>query len=304
MNAQRVMWIVISSVLGLAVLVSACAPIAASPMTMVDMQAEIDAAVQSTVIAMQVDEQMAAEKEAEPQAEAEEQQQEPTATEVPPTAPPPSPTPTATATSAPPEPTNTPQPTATLIAEFSESSSLVISADVNTNCRLGPSRQYRVDGYLLTNAESTVHGQDSGKDWWYIANPTKDDKYCWVWRETTDVQGNTDNLPVIEPPPLPKKKDYVYYGYYGCYGKYDYGCPIRMIYDDGWNKKWYGYDIKSCGCQNWQVCYKYKPANCYKTYVDDCCKVKIKKVCKQYCFAKCTIKQIKKGNCEPVCCKW
>ncbi len=220
------------------------------------MQAEIDAAVKATVIAMSVEEQMAAEQSDTAQ---DASPVPPTATEVPPTATPlPSPTPTATATTAPSEPTNTPQPTATLIAAFSESSNVLISADVNTNCRLGPSRAYRVDGYLLTNEESTVHGQDASEDWWYIANPTKDEKYCWVWRETTDVQGTADNLPVIEPPPLPKKKNYAYYDY-GCYSNYGYGCPIRMKYDDGWGTKWYGYDIKPAGCQKWDVCkYTYK----------------------------------------------
>lgn len=305
MNTQRALWIVISIILGMAVLLSSCAPIAA-PMTIVDMQAEIDAAVKATVIAMTVEEQMAAGEE---QVQVAAQEQQPTATEVPPTETPlPSPTPTATATNPPAEPTNTPQPTATLIAEFSESSSVLISADVNTNCRLGPSRAYRVDGYLLTNEESTVHGQDSGEDWWYIANPTKDEKYCWVWRETTDVQGSTENLPVIEPPPLPRKKDYVYYGYSGCYGyPYYRGCPIKMKYDDGWGAKWYGYDIKPGGCQKWDVCkYTYKCDVKWK-YVDDCCRVKIKpiKVCKKYVYSPtCTIKQINKGKCEPVCTKW
>jgi hypothetical protein len=108
----------------------------------------------------------------------------PTATEVPATATP-FPTPTATATPA--GPTNTPLPTATLITDIN--SEAVIWADANTNCRLGPSQAYKVDGYLLLNVESTVHGRDDDENWWYIANPTKDDKYCWVWTKTTNVEG-------------------------------------------------------------------------------------------------------------------
>lgn len=306
MKTHKVLWIVILGLLGTAAVLSGCAPIAApaasEPVAMVDIQAEIEEAVKATVIAMSVEDQMAEQM---AENEAEEQQEDPTPTPTS-TQPPPTATPFPTATAAPVEPTSPPEPTATLIAEFSDSSNVLISAEVNTNCRLGPSKAYRVDGYLMTNAESTVHGQDKGENWWYIANPTKDGEYCWVWRETTDVQGNADNMPVVTPPPLPKRNKYDYL-YDGC-GYY--GCPIRVKYDGWydygrWNNKWY--DIRPYGCEKWKVCkYTYGCDINWKKF-DDGYKIKIKavKVCKRYVYSPtCTIKQINKGKCEPVCAKW
>jgi len=194
----------------------------------------------------------------------------PTATEVPVTV---TPFPTPTATLTPAGPTNTPLPTATLIADLS--SEAVIWADANTNCRLGPSRAYKVDGYLLLNVESTVHGRDDDENWWYIANPTKDDKYCWVWTKTTNVEGKVDSLPVITPSPMPKKsKNQGYYG--SCC------CPIVMKYEF---------------CKT--------PKDCYWKYVSDCCKQDINKSCKEYCWPKwCKDNWGYIEDCQPVCCKW
>ncbi len=103
MNVRRKQWIAALCVLIAAAAVSACS-VVASPMTVVDIQAEIDKAVQATVIAMQVEQQVA-DSSPEPTA---------TATEVPPTATP-LPTATATATETSSSPTNTPPPTATQI---------------------------------------------------------------------------------------------------------------------------------------------------------------------------------------------
>jgi hypothetical protein len=80
-----------------------------------------------------------------------------------------------------------------------------IQADVDTNCRMGPSKDYPRLGYLLVGQQSTVHGRnnDPGKPWWFIENPKKPGNYCWVWGETTRVQGDTSLLPIITPPPPP-----------------------------------------------------------------------------------------------------
>lgn len=277
MNVRRIIWIVVPCILVVTAVISACS-LVDSPKSIVDIQEEINKAVEATVIALSVETQMAASPTTPP----------PTATEIPATV---TPFPTPTATSTPAGPTNTPLPTATLIADLS--SEAVIWADANTNCRLGPSRVYKVDGYLLVNDESTVYGRDDDEEWWYIANPTKDDKYCWVWDETTNVEGNVDSLPVITPSPMPKKStNWAYYG--SC------GCPIVMKYE-GKFVKWY--DIKACGCQNYEFC-KY-PNVCCSKYVSDCCKQDIKKFCKEYCLPKsCKTKWGYIKDCQPVCCKW
>jgi hypothetical protein len=143
------------------------------------------------------------------------------------------------------------------------------------------------------NVESTVHGRDDDENWWYIANPTNDDKYCWVWTKTTNVEGEVDSLPVITSSPMPKKSNnWVYYG--SCC------CPIVMKYE-GKYVKWY--DLKVCGCQKYEFC-KY-PNVCYSKYVSDCCKQDIKKFCKEYFWPKwCKENWRYIEDCQPVCCKW
>ena len=259
MNARRIIWIAGLCVLMVTTVISACS-LVAPPKSFVDIQEEINKAVKATVIALSVETQMAASPTTPP----------PTATEIPATV---TPFPTPTVTSTPAGPTNTPLPTATLIVYVS--SEAVIWSDANTNCRLGPSRAYKVDGYLLVNVESTVYSRDDDENWWYIANPTKGDKYCWVWNETTNVEGNVDSLPVITPSPMPKKSKNR--GYYGscCY-------PIVMKYE-----------------------YCKAPNVCYWKYVSDCCKQDIKKFCKEYCWPKwCKENWGYIEDCQPVCCKW
>ncbi|HEY61118.1 MAG TPA: hypothetical protein G4N95_00555 [Anaerolineae bacterium] len=77
----------------------------------------------------------------------------------------------------------------------------VISAKVNTNCRAGADSSFDILGYLLVDETSNVHGQDPWGYWWYIENPDHPGKFCWIWRETTEVEGDTTNVPVIQPPP-------------------------------------------------------------------------------------------------------
>jgi len=118
----------------------------------------------------------------------------PTATEVsaaPVTPGTPSPTLPAAAPTTPPPPPTTGVPT--------------IQADVDTNCRQGPSTLYPVLGYLLVGQTSTVQGRhaSSSNPWWFIENPKKPGQYCWVWGQTTRVTGDTSMLPVITPPPPP-----------------------------------------------------------------------------------------------------
>jgi len=111
-------------------------------------------------------------------------------------------TPLPTTTHTKPAPTYTQQPSPTAVSTSTVPPE--IWADIDTNCRLGPSRRYKVDGYLLVGTTSNVYGRDSADYWWYIQNPTKDDRFCWVWSETTHVEGNPNLLPVITPSPMPE----------------------------------------------------------------------------------------------------
>jgi hypothetical protein len=91
---------------------------------------------------------------------------------------------------------STPEPSPTL-------GQPIIYANVDTNCRMGPSTLYPVVGYLLVGQESIVHGRNSDSTWWYIETPKKPGTYCWAWGGSTRVEGDTRSLPVITPPPPP-----------------------------------------------------------------------------------------------------
>lgn len=119
-----------------------------------------------------------------------------------PTAPPPeSPLPATPS----PAPTDTPTPESTPTETLTPTAAVpIISASTATNCRRGPSVLYAPPiGVLKVDQTSEVHGRNAEGTWWYIQNPSNPSTFCWVWGETTSVQGSTSALPVITPPPLP-----------------------------------------------------------------------------------------------------
>lgn len=77
----------------------------------------------------------------------------------------------------------------------------IISATVDTNCRVGPSPQYARISYLAVGQTANVRGRNEAGTWWYIENPQNKNSYCWVWADTTQVSGEIASLPVITPPP-------------------------------------------------------------------------------------------------------
>jgi len=78
-----------------------------------------------------------------------------------------------------------------------------ITANMDTNCRSGPGPVYPVITGLFVGQTSVVLGRNSAGTWWYIQNPLTSTKSCWVWTNTTRVEGNTSNLPTIATPPTP-----------------------------------------------------------------------------------------------------
>jgi uncharacterized protein YraI len=95
-------------------------------------------------------------------------------------------------------------PSATFTLTLPPTSSFpVINAQVDTNCRLGPSTKYPRVGYLLVGQQSSVVGRDSSGKWWVIENPKYSGEYCWVWSETTTVTGDISGIAMATPPPLP-----------------------------------------------------------------------------------------------------
>ena len=74
---------------------------------------------------------------------------------------------------------------------------------VPTNCRLGPSVQYTRVGGLQLGQVANVVGRNATGDYWIIRNPSRANENCWLWGQYATVVGDTSNLPVVLPPPLP-----------------------------------------------------------------------------------------------------
>jgi len=240
-----------------------------SSKSLVDIQNEVNTAVAATLVGFYVEETQSAAKLAA------------VASTEPPTADPPTPTPT----TAPPQPTPTnteipasavapvppvlPVPAIVTLAPVNPSTGTTdatIWASINTNCRLGPSTLYPVDGYLTVGITSRVHGSDSAKNWWYIEHPQKTGQFCWVWSSTTHIEGNVSGVPVVAvaPAPQPLYNPYANYSYnYGYnYGYYPYGYGCNSLYPPtcycpcktkkltcNQKKKWWCYTTSTCKCK-------------------------------------------------------
>ncbi len=77
-----------------------------------------------------------------------------------------------------------------------------ISAQVNTNCRLGPNAAYPAVGGLMVGQTSIVVGKSSDSTWWLIQNTRNSSTDCWVWAGSTQVQGDASSVKVAGAPPL------------------------------------------------------------------------------------------------------
>jgi hypothetical protein len=106
----------------------------------------------------------------------------------------PTPTPTVTDTSTPTwTPTDTEIPTPDIP---------YITVSKNTNCRVGPGKNYQPVGALLTDQTTEILAGDPTGKYWYIENPDIAPEYCWITGEYASISGDTSTLPVYTPPPV------------------------------------------------------------------------------------------------------
>lgn len=104
-----------------------------------------------------------------------------------------------------PPPTNTQAPTETATPEPSPTATLAprVSVSENTNCRAGPGVEYLFKGVLPVGETAEVLARSADSDFWYIANPTVPDEFCWLWGAFAQVDGVVETIPVITPAPSP-----------------------------------------------------------------------------------------------------
>jgi hypothetical protein len=205
-----------------------------------DVQSQVDTQVAATLVGYLVQTQVAANLVMVQATQAAVAQQAPTATPAPtetPLPPPPTPTPLPPTEPPPPPPPPTAAPTAA--AAVASAPAPQISAQVNTNCRQGPSTQYKIDGYLLVGDTSYVYGTDYSNMWWYIQNPDKTSAYCWVWSDSTVVTGDASGVPVVATSEYAEKTSGYYNNWYTSEyysygdGYYQNGNWCTPVYLDG-----------------------------------------------------------------------
>ncbi len=102
----------------------------------------------------------------------------------------------------------TPLPTFTPTATFPPPATFTplvpqISVSVATNCRSGPGKVYPLMGGLPQGVVVQVFGRDPSGNYWYIRNPDRPNRFCWVWGEYATVTGNISLVPILTPPPTP-----------------------------------------------------------------------------------------------------
>lgn len=111
-------------------------------------------------------------------------------------------------------PTNTPAPTWTPLASPTPLATITpaftptrpvffVTAEETTNCRSGPGLDYEKIGSLRAGTTAQVYGTNDQRSWWMIQNPNNQYEYCWVWDQTTTIEGDPYRIPYQPAPELP-----------------------------------------------------------------------------------------------------
>lgn len=76
----------------------------------------------------------------------------------------------------------------------------VMARELPVNCRFGPGTIYEVIDGLQPFQSALVAGKDNTGLWWYVHNPNNPGAMCWASASATDFEGDTESLPVVDPP--------------------------------------------------------------------------------------------------------
>ncbi len=101
-----------------------------------------------------------------------------------------------------PVPTDTPLPTETPTITPTPTPSIVTVTPIDQEiiCRFGNSDLFSTEGALKVGEVALVLGTDAGGGWWYIENPSRAGRYCWVSAALTHMEGNPLSVPIQDPP--------------------------------------------------------------------------------------------------------
>ncbi len=121
-------------------------------------------------------------------------------------------------------------PSATPTETATPDTRAMIMASQNTNCRTGPGGVYPTQNNgLVVGKRVPVYGRLSTNTWWLIQDPDDETKKCWVWSQTTSVDGDLNTIPIIPMPTLPP----AYVEKFNIYGwatpaTYSGECPVKL----------------------------------------------------------------------------
>jgi len=120
----------------------------------------------------------------------------PTATAVPP------PTDTAVPAALAPTETSTPttEPTATLTPAPTLGPPMVAALAKDAVCRFGPSLDWSTEGKLPAGQSVPIQARNDKSTWWFIDNPTRPGKFCWVGGDEVEATGDLASLEVRKTP--------------------------------------------------------------------------------------------------------
>jgi hypothetical protein len=100
-------------------------------------------------------------------------------------------------------PTDTPVPLLTSTPEITLTpmpSIAMISSTMNTNCREKPGGYSPIQSGLMVGQKVAVKGRLAANNWWLIVDPDDSARTCWVWNDTTLVEGDVNSIPVLYVP--------------------------------------------------------------------------------------------------------
>ncbi|MBC8334691.1 MAG: right-handed parallel beta-helix repeat-containing protein [Anaerolineales bacterium] len=75
-----------------------------------------------------------------------------------------------------------------------------VTSTQDSNCRLGPGPDYEVRSSLLTGQTAPITGRNTDSSWWMIKLGGSE---CWIWGQIVTVTGDSSQVSVKTPPPLP-----------------------------------------------------------------------------------------------------
>ncbi len=126
-------------------------------------------------------------------------------------------------------------PTATSLASFTPeptgtSTVPMISVTVDTNCRVGPGKDYERVGILLVGETTQIVGRDAFGQYWYVRNPDVGPEHCWMSGEYAIITGNYLAL-LIQTPPGAQALDFEadYRGQGQCSGEFWSDIRLRNL---------------------------------------------------------------------------